>query len=129
MYILKEKKIILQGNRNFSYGLWDVSLPNVPPPPPMYNVMDVHYIITKDKSKTDLARYLHATAFPPSITTSTKAIKNKNFITWPGIENLNFATLLGTTTATELGHLDQERSNFQSTQQQGEEDEDLPPLK
>ena len=77
MYILKEKKIILQGNRNFSDGLWDIKLPTVSPPPPMYDVMDMHYIITNDKSKIDLARYLHATAFSPSITTFTKAITMK----------------------------------------------------
>ena len=102
MYILKEKKIILQGNRNFSDGSWDVQLPSLPPPPPLYKVMDMNYIITKDKSKTNLARYLHATALSPSITTFTKAITNENFITWPGIDTLNFATLLGTTKPTEL---------------------------
>ena len=78
----------------------------------MYDVTDMHYIITKDKSKSDLAQYLHDTVFSPSITTFAKAIKNENFITWPGIDTLNFATLLGTTKATELGHLDQERANL-----------------
>ena len=55
--------------------------------------------------------------------------KNENFVTWPGIDNLNFATLLRTTTATELGHPDQERSNLQSDQQQEDEEEDFPSLK
>ena len=112
MHILKDNKIILQGHRNFNDGLWDVQIPSVPPPPPLYKTMNLNYIITKDKSKTDLVRYLHATAFSPSITTFIKAIKNENFITWPGIDTLNFATLLGTTKATELGHLDQERANL-----------------
>ena len=129
MYILKQNKIILQGNHNFTDGLWDVKLPTVTPPPPTYDVMDMYYIITKDKSITDLARYLHATAFSPSITILSKAIKNENFVTWPGIDNLNFATLLGTTTATKLGHPDQERSNLQSDQQQEDEEEDFPSLK
>ena len=53
----------------------------------MYDVTDMHYIITKDKSKSDLAQYLHDTVFSPSITTFAKAIKNENFITWPGIDN------------------------------------------
>ena len=101
-------------------------LPSVPPPQPMYNVIDMHYIIAKDKSKIDLARYLYATAFSPNITTFIKTIKNEHFITWPCIDNLNFATLLGTTKTTELGHLDQERENLQSTQHQDEEDEDFP---
>ena len=99
---------------------------SVPPLPPLYKTMDLNYIITKDKSKTDLARYLHATAFSPSLTTFIKAIKNENFITWTGIDTLNFATLLGTTKATELGHLDQERANLQSTQHQDEKNEDFP---
>ena len=83
----------------------------------MHIIMDMHYIITKDKSKIDLARYLYAIAFSPNITTFIKTIKNENFITWPCIDNLNFATLLGTTKVTEFGHLDQERSNLHSTQQ------------
>ena len=53
MYILKQNKIILQGNRNFSDGLWDVKLPTVPPSPLNYDVTNMHYIITKDKSKID----------------------------------------------------------------------------
>ena len=79
MYILKENKIILRGNRNFSDWLLDVKLPTVPPPPSMNDVMDMYYITTNDKSKIDLAWYLHATAFSPSITTTTKAIKNEKF--------------------------------------------------
>ena len=50
-------------------------------------------------------------------------------MTWPGIDTLNFATLLGTTKTTELGHLDQGRANLQSTQHQDEEDEDFSLLK
>ena len=45
----------------------------------------------------------------------TKAIRNGNLLSWSGIENLNFANLVGTTLATELGHLDQERKNLKST--------------
>ena len=63
MYILKHNKIILQDNRNFSDGLWDVKLHTVPPLPSTYDVMDMHCIITKDKSNTDFARYLHAATF------------------------------------------------------------------
>ena len=51
-------------------------------------------MITKDKTKTDLARYLHGTAFSPRISTFAKAIRNGNFVTWPGIEDLNFKNLL-----------------------------------
>ena len=36
-----------------------------------------------------------------------KAIKNENFVTWPGIDKLNFKNIVGATTAIELCRLDQ----------------------
>ena len=66
-------------------------------------------------TKMDLARYCHASLFSPSISTLNKAIKNGNLSTWPGIQDLNFNALIGTSLATELGHLDQERKNLRST--------------
>ena len=45
----------------------------------------------------------------------TKAIRNGNLLSWSGIENLNFANLVGTTLTTELDHLDQERKNLKNT--------------
>ena len=75
----------------------------------------INYIIHKDKTKTDLARYLYATEFSPSISTFIQAIRRGNFITWPGIGNLNLPRLLGTPMATAKGHLDSERKNLQST--------------
>ena len=83
----------------------------------------LQYIITKDKTKTELARYLHGTTFCPSISTFTKAVRNGNFVTWPGIDTLNFDKRIGTTITTELGHLDQERKNLRSTKEEQEEDE------
>ena len=50
-----------------------------------------------------------------------------NFITWPSIENLNFRKLIGTTVATELGHLDQEHKNLLSTHEQVDEEAELFP--
>ena len=49
-----------------------------------------------------------------------KSDKNGNLITWPGKDNLNFKNLVGTSLATELGHLDQERKNLRSTKPQTE---------
>ena len=43
------------------------------------------------------------------------AVNKGNFITWPGIDDLKFKKLLESPIATTLGHLDQERSNLQST--------------
>ena len=79
-------------------------------------VMKTNYIITKNKTKTELAQYLHATAFSPSISTLQRAIQNGNFVSWPGIHQLNFDKLLKTTIAVEKGHMDQERKNLRTTQ-------------
>ena len=62
-----------------------------------------------------MARYLHACAFSPAISTFQKAINKGFFITWPGIDTLNFKKILETTVESEKGHLDQERKNLQST--------------
>ena len=106
--ILKNGKIVLTGNRNLHDGLWDV-------PFKKHDINAINYIITRDKSKTELAQYLHACAFSPVISTFQACIQRGNFVTWPGIDNLNFKKLLGTTEATLKGHLDQERKNLQTT--------------
>ena len=106
VYIIEDKQILLRGKRNEIDRLWDIEFPleshfNTP------MQQRRNYIITKDKSKTDLARYLHAAAFSPPISTFEKAVKNGNFITWLCIRELNFKKLLQTTLATTKGYLDQ----------------------
>jgi hypothetical protein len=44
-----------------------------------------------------------------------KAIKNGNFITWPGIDNLSLGNHLPPSIITAKGHLNQESKNIQST--------------
>ena len=130
VYIVKNDKIILQGNRNPTDNLWDINLNKKQHHdrhiPPTFLNHKANYIITKDKSKTELAQYLHATAFSPSISTFVKAIEKGNFVTWPGIAELNFKKLLGTTLATEKGHLDQERKNLRSTINIDQDDDFFP---
>ena len=53
-----------------------------------------------------------------------KTIKNGIFVTWPGIHKLQFEKLIGTTIASEKGHLDQERKGLQSTIHPTNEDDD-----
>ena len=48
--------------------------------------------------------------------TFLKSINKDNLITWPGIDDTNFSKVVGMTTATAKGHLDQERRNLQSTE-------------
>lgn len=108
--ILKNGKILLSGKRNWSDGLWDVPFTTT-------GSQKINYIISRDRNKTELAQYLHGCAFSPVISTFQQCINNGNFITWPGIDDLNFKKLIDHTEATIKGHLDQERKNIQSTKQ------------
>ena len=99
----------MQGRRNWTDGLWDIELP-LPPPTQTY-----HAIITKNQTKTELAQYLHACCFSPTPSTFLRAIRNSNFITWPGLTAKNIAKHLGPVITTAKGHLDQERKNLLST--------------
>ena len=110
-FVTKNGRFLFQGSRNKQDGLWDLHGSTQTPIPPQAN-----YIISKDKTKLELARYYHATLFSPSLSTLSKAINNGNLSSWPGITDLNFKSLIGTSLATELGHLDQERKNLRSTQ-------------
>ena len=69
-----------------------------------------------------MAQYLHNTAFSPTISTFQAAINKGHFATWPGTETLNFKKIIGTTIATEKGHLDQERKNLRTTKIEINED-------
>lgn len=72
-------------------------------------------IIRKDKTKLDLAEYLHKCAFSPSLSTFQRAIRKGHFLTWPSIEDINFEKYIMNLLPTAKGHLDQERANLQST--------------
>ena len=50
----------------------------------------INSIINSNQSKTELAQYLHGCAFSPGISTFQEFIRKRNFITWPGIEQLSF---------------------------------------
>ena len=108
----------MQGTRNHNDGLWDVHFPS--------KHITKHYtqraikskslslIIHRDKTKQELAAYLHACAFSPPKSTFLNAIANNNFITWPGLST-SLIRCMVLPTATAKGHLDQERKNLQST--------------
>lgn len=111
LHIYKNDNLILKGDRNRSDGLWDV--------PVMKKSQEaVNAIIRKDKTKFELAEFLHACAFSPTIPTFQAAIKKQNFVTWPAIHTINFETFIGNKISIYLGHMDQVRSNLQSTKKQ-----------
>ena len=87
------------------------------------------FIIHKNKSKLELAQYLHACAGSPVISMFQKLINNGNFITWLGIDKINFHALIQSTLATSKGHLDQERKHLQSTKISSETEIDHFPIK
>ena len=93
-HVYKNNKQILQGFRNRQDNLWDIPLikhPQLPPlqPAPVKCILPsdqkINVIIRKDKTKMDLATFLHAACFGPSTSTWTKAINNNHFLSWPGL--------------------------------------------
>ena len=116
----KNNKILFEGVKNKWDNLYDLTLPIKPP-----DKMNV--IIRQDQTKLELAQFLHATAFSPAISTFQKAIRNGNFVTWPGINAINFEKVLKTTMPTEQGHLDQERKGLQSQVTSHLHDDPFPP--
>ena len=110
LQIIKNNKVILEGLRNRTDGLWDVPLPVLSPPMESANA-----IIRKNKSKRQLAEYYHACAFSPVLRTFAEAINNGNFHSWPGLQELALHKHLKRTEAVSMGHLDQEQQGLQST--------------
>ena len=77
-------------------------------------MLTINFIIAGDKTKTELARYIHTCRFSPCIKTLKQAIARGILISWP-VEKLNFSKLIKTSIATEKGHLDQERKYLNLT--------------
>ena len=92
--IYKDKKLILQGVRNWTDGLWDVCLKKNARIPLKLVGKKMNALISTSKTKTQLADYLHACLFSPCPSTLQKAIQNKCLLTWPGIDQINFCKLV-----------------------------------
>ena len=82
LHVYKNADLILMGNRNKIDGLWDVKIDkNITTN--MYQFeLKLIVIIRKDKTKLELADYIHACAFSPTLTIFHQAIKNQNFVTY-----------------------------------------------
>ncbi len=111
MRIQKNGITFIQGTRNNTDGLWDISLPLTPLAP----VQVVNAIIKKSTTHSELADYLYACCGSPPLRTFLRAIKNGNLITWPGIREVDFNKHLTKSIASAKGHMNQERKNLQST--------------
>ena len=89
---MKNKQVILKGKRNHNDGLWDVPMTPTTEQQPQHELISVenranytcaiNYIVQKDKTKLELAQYLHACAFSPCVKTLQACIRRGNF--YPG---------------------------------------------
>ena len=105
---------VMQGIRNPMDGLWDVKISiHENKIEPMMTDMPTHLvniIIRKDiKPKSELIQYFQACCFSPTKQTFFQAVKNGNFITWPGLTATNVEKYYEPTIFTAKGHLNQER--------------------
>ena len=115
-------QVTLKGYHNHNDGLWDVPMKNTHDQlftqtlQPVKNSANytctINYIVQKNKTKLELTQHLHACAFSPSVYTLQACIRRGNFLSYPGIEEFNFQSTLGTTMANAKGHLNQERKNY-----------------
>ena len=107
----KTGKTVMTGPRDSASNLWRVDLTNQNAQPPS-ECNHAH----EARNQKDLINYLHATAFSPVKSTWIKAIKNGNFVTWPGLTAEAVVKHLSQSTATSKGHMNQQRMNSRSTQ-------------
>ena len=110
--------VILKGLRNFKDGLWDIQLPMASTPNRHHNSTVTHklnVLVPKCQTKTELAQFYHAAICSPVLRTLQQAIHNDHFLSWPGIDKINFEKYITDTLAIDKGHLDHERKNLRST--------------
>ena len=119
LHVFKNNKKILHGVRNFTDGLWDIYLKQ------QSTIPKLNVIIQKATTKKDLIHFFHGTCFSPTKATFLRAIKNGNFISWPGLTYEAVNKFLSNTIPTAFGHLQQGRQNLQSTKQTEFHDQDL----
>jgi hypothetical protein len=97
--IYKNQECILQGTRNrtaMDYETFQLTRRRI-------------------QSKPQLVQYLYACCGSPVVSTWKKTIRNGNFLTWPGIDDLSIDLHLPKSLPSAKGHLNQEGKNLQST--------------
>ncbi|GFH54654.1 hypothetical protein CTEN210_11130 [Chaetoceros tenuissimus] len=105
--ITKNGEILLTGDQNPIDSLWDIHLP--------LQQGKINAVISSNKTKTELAQFLHATCGFPVVSTFRTSISNGNFIGFPGIDSVSFTKHLPPSVPTAKGHLKQERQGLRST--------------
>ena len=110
MEVVKDDKIILEGTGNLSDDLWDVPIQTSLP-----STEKVDAIVNKNQTKEKLAQYYHSCCFSLCISTFAKTVKNGNFISWPGLQDLILYCNMKRIIPTFMSSLDQGHQGLQST--------------
>jgi hypothetical protein len=109
--VTKNNKCVMHRSRDPKSRLWRVNL---------NQKLKIHEIQCNhahdNNNEKDLINYLHAACFSPVKSTWITAIKNGNFITWPGLTEHDVEKHLSKSTATTKVHLNQQRQNARTTQ-------------
>ena len=70
LQVIKDDAVILTGTRNHTDGLWDIPISSVPTPKTgVTPIQSANIVIRKDKTKMELAQYLHAACNSPTKST------------------------------------------------------------
>jgi hypothetical protein len=102
--VLYNNQSVLEGTR-VPPGLWTINIGE----PPQANAT------FSAPLKATALQHIHASLFSPATQTWVKAVANQHFATWPQFTTKEIKTLLPKSTATAMGHLDQQRKNIRST--------------
>jgi hypothetical protein len=109
--VTKNKKSVMHGSRDPKSRLWRVNLTQK---------SEIHETQCNhthgNNNQKDLINYLHAACFSPVKSIWITAIKNGNFLSWPGLTEHAVEKHLSKSTATTKGHLNQQRQNARTTQ-------------
>ena len=129
-----QNKIVWTGHREPNTGLWVLPMRNTNNNTAS-SKMDTELIQAATEqannayqmtSKGSLIKYLHQCLFSPPKATLLKAIKNKQFTSWPGLtEKAVQAYLPQSSPATDKGHMKRIRKGIRSTQTRKETEQEV----
>jgi hypothetical protein len=108
--VSKNGKHLMYGSRDPKSRLWRVNLKQKVEP----EIVQCNHAHGNNNQK-DLINYLHDACFSPVKSTWIKAIKNRFFSSWPGLNEHAVEKHLSKSTSTAKGHLNQQRQNDRTT--------------
>jgi hypothetical protein len=107
--VMRDSKMVMQGSRDPTNGLWFVPVP--PAPPLQANIVTS----SVTHSIADRIAFYHSTMFLPTISTWCRAIDAEHLTTWPELTSKQVRQHLPSSGTMLKGRLDQTWSNAQST--------------